>query len=53
MKPVPLIINSINSGTSFMVRQPFMNKAISQSNAPAKAAMENGIKSRLDELQIA
>lgn len=53
MKPIPLIINSINSGTSFMVRQPFMNKAISQSNAPAKAAMENGIKSRLDELQIA
>lgn len=53
MKPIPLIINSINSGTSFMVRQPFMNKAISQSNAPAKAAMENGIKSRLDKLKIA
>ena len=53
MKPVPLIINSINSGTSFMSRQPFMNKSLGQSRAPAKAALENGIKSRLEELQIA
>ncbi|MBR2853454.1 MAG: hypothetical protein IKE81_03925 [Clostridia bacterium] len=53
MKPVPLIINSINSGTSFMFRQPFMNKALGQSRSPAKAAIENGIKSRLEELQIA
>ena len=53
MKPVLLIINSINSGTSFMVRQPFMNKSLSQSKAPARAALDNGISSRLEELQIA
>ena len=51
-KPVPLIANSINSGTSFMQKQPFMRKAFSQSKGPATAAIENGIKSREDELDI-
>ena len=49
-KPVPLIANSINSGTSFMQKQPFMRKAFSQSKGPATAAIENGIKAREDEL---
>ena len=52
MKPVPLIVNAINSGTSFMEKQPFVRKAFSQSNSAAKAAMEKGLKSRLDELDI-
>ena len=51
-KPVPLIANSINSGTSFMKKQPFMRKAFSQASGPAQAAIENGIKSREDELKI-
>lgn len=51
-KPVPLIANSINSGTSFMQKQPFMRKAFSQSKGPATAAIENGIKAREDELDI-
>ena len=29
-KPIPLIANSINSGTSFMQKQPFLRKAFSQ-----------------------
>ncbi len=51
-KPVPLIANAINSGTSFMQKQPFMRKAFSQSKGPATAAIENGIKAREDELDI-
>ena len=52
MKPVPVIANSINHGTSFMSKQPFLRKAFSQSKGAAEAAIENGIKSRIDELNI-
>ena len=52
MKPVPLIANSINSGTSFMTKQPFLRKAFSQSKVAAAAAIESGIQSRLDELSL-
>lgn len=52
MKPVPLIANAIEHGTSFMNKQPFFRKANSQSNGAAMAAIENGIKNRLDELEI-
>ena len=52
MKPVPLIANSINHGTSFMSRQPFLRKAFSQSEGKATAAIESGIQSRLDELSL-
>ena len=52
MKPVPLIVNSINSGTSFMEKQPFLRKAFSQKQNAALAAIEAGIKSREDELSL-
>ena len=52
MKPVPLIANSINSGTSFMAKQPFLRKAFKQSEGKATAAIERGIESRLDELSL-
>ena len=51
-KPISLVANSINSGTSFMQKQPFLRKAFSQSKGAAEAAIENGIKSRIDELNI-
>ena len=51
-KPIPLVANSINSGTSFMQKQPFMRKAFSQGKSAAEAAIENGIKSRESELEI-
>ena len=51
-KPVGVIANSINSGTSFMVKQPFIRKAFSKSKAAATAAIEAGIRARLDELDI-
>lgn len=50
-KPVPLIANSINSGTSFMKKQPFFRKAVSASGGAAKV-IENGIEKRLEELNI-
>lgn len=52
MKPVPLIVNSINSGTSFMEKQPFLRKAFSQSKGQALAAIENGIRERLDKIDL-
>ncbi|QUA53790.1 HK97 gp10 family phage protein [Aristaeella lactis] len=52
MKPVPLIANSINHGTSFMQKQPFLRKAFSQNQNAALAAIEAGIKSREDELEL-
>ena len=51
-KPVAVIANSINSGTSFMQKQPFMRKAFSQSKGAAEAAIEAGIQARLSELNI-
>ena len=51
-KPIAVIANSINSGTSFMVKQPFIRKAFNQTQAAAIAAIESGIRARLDELEI-
>ena len=51
-KPIPLIANSIEHGTSFMKKQPFMRKAISQNQSKAIATIEAGIKSREDELEL-
>ena len=49
-KPVGVIANAINHGTSFMQKQPFMRKAFSKSQAAAIAAMENAIRERIDEI---
>ena len=51
-KPIPLIANSINSGTSFMKPQPFFRRAVEQSAGAAAEAIESGIQSRLDELSL-
>lgn len=51
-KPIPLIANSINSGTSFMNKQPFLRKTFSQKKGAATAAIESGIKNRLNELNL-
>ena len=50
MKPVPLIANSINSGTSFMKKQPFFRQAVSRGTRPAEEAIINRIEERFDEL---
>lgn len=52
VKPVPLIANSINSGTSFMQKQPFMRRAFSQSKGAAEAAIEKTIQEEIDKFNI-
>ena len=51
-KPIGAIANAINSGTSFMAKQPFLRKAFSKSQNAAKAAIEAGIEARMNELNI-
>ena len=51
-KPIPLIANSINSGTSFMEGQPFFRQAAETSAGTAAGVIEAGIQSRLDELSL-
>ena len=51
-KPIPQIANAINSGTSFMQKQPFMRKAFSQSKGAATGKIENAIRERLDKLEL-
>ena len=51
-KPIPQIANAINSGTSFMQKQPFMRKAFSQNKGAAEAAIEAGILKYENELEI-
>lgn len=49
-KPVAVIANAINSGTSFMNKQPFIRKAISQNKGAALAAIESGIEQRVEQM---
>ena len=49
-KPIPQIANAINSGTSFMKKQPFFRKAVSQNQAKAQAVVESGMIKRIDEI---
>lgn len=50
-KPIPLIVNSINSGTSFMKKQPFVRKAARTGGTKAIAAMREKIESAVEEIQ--
>lgn len=52
-KPVGVIVNAINSGTSFMAKQPFAREAISKTQGPAAAAIESTIVNSVNELEIA
>lgn len=45
-KPIPLIVNAINSGTSFMKKQPFVRKAAQGAKTQAMEAM----KAKIDEI---
>lgn len=47
--PIPVIVNAINSGTSFMKKQPFVRKAASKGAPKAMKAMKDKIESVLDE----
>ena len=51
-KPIGAIAGAINSGTSFMKKQPFMRKAFSTSQRAAAAAIENKLREELDKLSV-
>lgn len=51
-KPIALIANSINSGTSFMERQPFLRKTFHTKKRAAEAAIEAGIAKRESEFDL-
>lgn len=52
LKPIPLIANAINSGTSFMNKQPFFRRAVSKSQGAAKGIMEDTIEQLLRNLNL-
>ena len=49
-KPIPVIANAINSGTSFMDKQPFFRKAVSQARGAALGAIDTGIQQRIEQI---
>lgn len=49
-KPIPQIVNAINSGTSFLKKQPFVRKAASDAAKPAGEAMTKAIEQKFDEI---
>lgn len=51
MVPIAKIANAINSGTSFMKKQPFMRKAASSGGRKAMDAMKQSIEASFEELR--
>jgi len=49
-KPIPQIINAINSGTSFMKKQPFVRQAAAAAKAPSESAIISAIQAQVDEM---
>ena len=49
-KAIPQIANAINSGTSFMRKQPFVREAAASGGPKASAAMMKKIEEKLDEM---
>lgn len=48
--PIPKIVNAINSGTSFMKKQPFVRKAATAGGQRAIAAMKDVIETEFDAM---
>lgn len=49
-KPIGAIANAINSGTSFMQKQPFMRKAFTKSKGKAIETIEAALERRINEM---
>lgn len=50
-KPIPVIVNAINSGTSFMNKQPFVRKAANSGAPKAMKAMKDRIESDFEAMK--
>ena len=49
-KPVGVLANSINSGTSFMERQPFIRKAVKSGSTKAMQAMKEAMEAEVSAM---
>ena len=49
-KPIPQIANAINSGTSFMSKQPFIRQASAKGRGKAMAAIKATIEEAFDKI---
>ena len=49
-KPIPKIANAINSGTSFMKKQPFFRRAVNSGSAKASEAIRDSIEKDFDAI---
>jgi len=49
-KPIPVIVNAINSGTSFMQKQPFVRKAANSGGPKAMQAMKDKIEKAVEAI---
>lgn len=49
-KPIGAVANAINSGTSFMVKQPFVRKAVKKGGPKAIAAMKEFIENEISAI---
>lgn len=49
-RPIPVIVNSINSGTSFMKKQPFVRKAARTGGTKAISRMKEYIENAFEEM---
>ena len=47
-KPVPLLVNAANSGTSFMYKQPFVTTTFARVRPQVQAAMQAAALQRID-----
>ena len=50
VKPIPQIVNAINSGTSFMAKQPFVRKAANSGGKKAMEAMKEAIEAEFEAM---
>ena len=50
MVPIPKIVNAINSGTSFMKKQPFVRKSAAQATPKALKAMRECIEAEFEAI---
>ena len=49
-KPIPVIVNAINSGTSFMRKQPFFRRAVTRATPKAEAAIVETIEKKFNRI---
>lgn len=50
MVPIPVVVNAINSGTSFMKKQPFVRRSASRATPKALEAMRKRIEEEFEAI---